>query len=100
MLDQMQLFQIESDASKYASGAVLTQTDSDGDRHPVAFMSKTFTDTEQQYKIYDRELLGIIQALQEWQHYILGSGHMAVVHIAHKNLTYFRKAQRLSDRQA
>ena len=48
MPDQTQPFQIESDASKYASGAVLTQTDLNGDRHPVAFMSKTFTDTERQ----------------------------------------------------
>jgi RNase H-like domain found in reverse transcriptase len=53
-------FQIESDASKYTSGAVLMQMDINGDRHPVAFLSKTFTDTEQQYKIYDRELLGIV----------------------------------------
>jgi hypothetical protein len=48
-------FQIESDASKYASGAVLTQTDINGDRHPVAFLSKTFTDMEQRYEIYDRK---------------------------------------------
>ena len=97
MPDQTQPFQIESDALKYASGAVLTQTDSDGDRHPVAFMSKTFTDMEQHYKIYDRELLGIIQALQEWRHYILGLGRTTIIHTDHKNLTYFRKAQRLSD---
>ena len=63
MPDQTRPFQIESDTSKYATGAVLTQTDSNGDRHPVAFMSKTFTDTEQRYEIYDRELLGIIRAL-------------------------------------
>ena len=42
MPNQTWPFQIESDASKYASGAVLTQTDSNGDRHLVAFMSKTF----------------------------------------------------------
>ena len=100
MPDQTQSFQIESDTLKYASGAVLTQTDSNGDRHPVAFMSKTFTDTEQQYKIYNREPLGIIRALQEWCHYILGSGHTTMVHMDHKNLTYFRKAQRLSNQQA
>jgi RNase H-like domain found in reverse transcriptase len=64
--DHLKPFQIESDASKYASGAVLTQTDINGDRHPVAFLSKTFTDTERQYKIYDRELLGIVRALKEW----------------------------------
>ena len=100
MPDQTWPFQIKSDALKYALGAVLTQMDLNGDRHPVAFMSKTFTDTKQRYEIYNRELLGIIRALREWQHYILGSGHMTMVHMDHKNLTYFRKAQRLSDQQA
>jgi RNase H-like domain found in reverse transcriptase len=66
----------------------------------VAFLSKTFTDTERQYEIYDRELLGIVQALKEWRHYIQGSGHTTLIHMDHRNLTYFRKAQKLSDRQA
>jgi RNase H-like domain found in reverse transcriptase len=52
---------------------------------------------EQQYKIYDRELLGIVQALEEWQHYVQGSGHMTLIHMDHWNLTYFWKAQELSD---
>ena len=43
MPDQTKPFQIESDASKYASGAVLTQLDSNGERHPCAFISKTFS---------------------------------------------------------
>jgi RNase H-like domain found in reverse transcriptase len=100
MPDHSKPFQIESDASKYAFGAVLTQMDINGDRHLVAFLSKTFTDTEQRYKIYDRELLGIVRALKEWQHYIQGSGHTKLVHTDHRNLTYFRKAQKLSDQQA
>jgi len=100
MPDQSKPFQIESDASKVATGAVLTQLDSNGDRHPVAFMSKTFSDTERKYEIYDRELLGIIRALKEWRHYIQGSGHTTVVFSDHKNLTYFRTAQKLNDRQA
>ena len=100
MPDHSKPFQIESDASKVATGAVLTQTDSNGDRHPVAFLSKTFTDTERRYEIYDRELLGIIRALKEWRHYIQGSGHTTTVFSDHKNLTYFRTAQKLNDRQA
>jgi RNase H-like domain found in reverse transcriptase len=60
MPDQSKPFQIESDASKMATGAVLTQLDSNGNRHPVAFLSKTFSETERKYKIYDQELLGII----------------------------------------
>ena len=55
MPDQTQPFQIECDASKYASGAVLTQQDNNGDRHPVAFLSKTFSETEWNYEIYDRK---------------------------------------------
>ena len=96
MPDQSRPFQIEADASKYASGAVLTQMDSNGNRHPVAFFLKTFNDTERNYKIYDRELLGIIRALEEWRHYIQGSGHTTIVHMDHQNLTYFKSAQKLN----
>ena len=97
MPDHSKPFQIESDASKVATGAVLTQTDLNGDRHLVAFLSQTFTDTERWYEIYDRELLEIIQALKEWKHYIQGSGHTTVVFSDHKNLTYFRSTQKLKD---
>ena len=96
MPDQSRPYQIEADTSKYTSGAVLTQTDSNGDRHPVAFLSKTFTETEQNYEIYDRESLGIIRALEEWRHYIQGSGHTTIVHSDHQNLTYFKSAQKLN----
>ena len=99
MPDQSKLFQIKSDALKVATGAVLTQLDLNGDRHPVAFMSKMFTDTERKYAIYDRELLGIIQVLKEWRHYLQGSGHTTVIFSDHKNLTYFRTAQKLNNRQ-
>ena len=53
MPDHSKPFQIECDASKYASGAVLTQLDSNGNRHPCAFISKTFSPTERNYEIYD-----------------------------------------------
>ena len=89
MPDQAKPFQIEADTSKVATGAVLTELDMNGDRHPVVFLSKTFTDTERKYEIYDRELLGIIRALKEWRHYIQGSGHTTIVFADHKNLTYF-----------
>ena len=88
MPDHSRLFQIEADASKYASGAVLTQCDVNGDQHPVAFISKTFSPAERNYEIYDRELLAIIRALEEWRHYIQGSPHQTVILSDHKNLTY------------
>ena len=89
MPDQTKPFQIETDKSKYATGAVLTQLDSNGTRHPISFISKTFSPAEQNYEIYDRELLAIIRALEEWQHYIQGSPHTTIVLSDHMNLTYY-----------
>jgi len=63
MPDHSKPFQIESDMSKYATGAVLSQLDSNSNRHPVASYSKTFSPAEQNYDIHDRELLAIIWAL-------------------------------------
>ena len=100
MPDQTKPFQIECDASKWASGAVLTQLDINGDRHPCAFISRTFSPTKRNYEIYDRELLSVIRALQEWRHYIQGSNHEMIIYSDHKNLTYFRNAQKLNRRQA
>ena len=87
-------------ASKYASGAVLTQLDSNGDRHPYAFISKTFSPTERNYEIYDQELSAIIRALEEWRHYIQGSPHTTIILSDHKNLTYYQEARKLNRHQA
>jgi reverse transcriptase-like protein len=53
MPDHTKPFQIETDASKYATGAVLTQLDSNSDRHPVLFILKMFSLAKHNYEIYD-----------------------------------------------
>lgn len=100
MPDTLKLFQIKCDTLKYMSGAVLTQLDINGDQHPCIFISKTFSPTERNYKIYNQELLSVIRALTEWQHYLQGSPHETMIYTDHKNLTYFRKAQNLNWWQA
>ena len=99
MPDTTKAFQIEADASIYASGAVLTQYDLNGRRHPVAFLSKTFNPTERRYEIYDRELLAIMRALREWRHYLHGNPHQTIIYSDHLNLQYFKQPQKLNDRQ-
>ena len=42
MPDHTRPFQIETDASKYATGAVLTKLDSNGDRHPSLLFQKPY----------------------------------------------------------
>ena len=59
-----------------------------------------FSPTERNYKIYNQELMAIIQALEEWRHYIQGSPHTTVIFSDHKNLTYFWEARKLNQRQA
>uniref|UniRef100_A0A0W0FG09 Reverse transcriptase-rnase h-integrase n=1 Tax=Moniliophthora roreri TaxID=221103 RepID=A0A0W0FG09_MONRR len=93
-------FIIEADASKWATGAVLKQKGADGEWHPCGYLSKSFSPTERNYEIYDRELLAIYRALMEWRHYLMGGKFKVVVLSDHKNLTYFRTAQKLNRRQA
>jgi hypothetical protein len=63
-------------------------------------ISKTLSSAEWNYDIYDRELLAVIHALEEWRHYLLGTAHVVTVLTDHKNLTYFRQPHKLSCRQA
>jgi len=93
-------FQIKSDASKHATGALLTQMDGNRDCHPCAFILKTFSPAKQNYKIYNRELLALVRTLTEWHHYIHGSPHSTIALSDHKNLTYWRSPQKLNCRQA
>ena len=64
MPDHSKPFQIETDASKYATGAVLTQLDSNGDHHPVAFILKTLSAAERNYHTHNRNLLAIVRGIR------------------------------------
>jgi hypothetical protein len=100
MPDVSSPFFVMSGASLTATGAVLMQKDSNGDLHPCAYLSKTLSSAERNYDNYDRELLAVIHALEEWRHYLLGTAHVVTVLTDHKNLTYFWQLHKLSHRQA
>ena len=42
----------------------------------------------------------IIQALEEWRHFLEGAEHQAEIWTDHKNLEYFMSAKKLNWRQA
>ncbi len=81
-------FHVEADASEGAIGAVLSQ-EQDGKWRPVAFLSKSLTVTERNYEIYDKELLAIMLALDEWRHYLMGAAQDFKIWTDHQNLQYF-----------
>jgi len=100
MPDFSKPFRLETDASDYDYGAILSQQSEDGHWLPVAYMSKQMLPVERNYVIYDKELLAIIEALKLWRHYLEGSPHPVEIWSDHKNLEYFRSAQSLNRRQA
>ena len=55
-------FRVETNASGHAIGGVLSQGQ-DGKWKPIAFLSRTMQPAEQNYEIYNKELLAIVEAL-------------------------------------
>lgn len=91
---------IETDASDYALGAIISQYDESNVLHPIAFYSRTYLPAECNYEIYDKELLAVIAAFKEWRHYCEGAQHPITVLCDHENLQYFMTSKNLSRRQA
>ncbi len=93
--------QIETDASDYALGRILSQLTSDdlGRWHSVAFFSKKMIPAETRYETHDGELLAIVEAFKTWRHYLKGCKHGVLVLTDHNNLQRFIDTKSLSFRQ-
>ena len=91
---------IETDASDFAIGAVLSQRDNEKRLHPVAFHSRKFQPAEINYDIHDKELLAIVDAFKQWRRYCEGAEHLIQVFTDHHNLEYFTTTKVLNRRQA
>ncbi len=57
-------------------------------------------EAQQNYNIYDLELLAIVMALQHWRPLLAGSPHKIIIYSDHLNLQYWRLPQRISRRVA
>ena len=83
---------IETDASKFAYGAILSQLEGKTWK-PLAFMSRTMQPAEVNYDVHDKELLVIIKALREWHQYPPHlAGAPTLIVSDHQNLQYFTTA--------
>src|SRR5882672_5848896 len=91
---------VETDASDYALAAVLSITTPNGELHPIAFHSRTFSAPELNYDVHDKELLAIFEAFKQWHHYLEGSGLLIDVVTDHRNLQYFSTTKILTHQQA
>ena len=103
-------FFLQADASAYGVGAVLSQ---EGEhlspslskrhkpvRHPVAYYSATFSPTERNYDIYERELLAVMKSLAHWRQYLGWTREQFIILSDHDNLRYWKSPRNLNRRTA
>ena len=98
-------FILQVDASAYGVGAILSQ---EGDLtptlawwskptlHPVAYYSAMFTATEQNYDIYEWELLVTMKALAHWRLYLGWIKTPFIIWTDHTNLQYWKSPRNLN----
>ena len=96
MFNLNKLFTVESDSSDCVTEGVLSQSDSQRVLHSVTYFSTCMAPTECNYNIYDKELLTIIHAFEEWRPELKGTAEQVQVITDHKNLEYFMTTKQLS----
>lgn len=75
-------FSLTTDASNFAIGAVLSQN-----RQPIAFISRTLNETEQNYSTNEKELLAIVWSLQKLRNYLYGVANLTI-YTDHQSLIF------------
>ena len=99
-------FHLQTDASGYGLGAVLSQEggeqspNSKPKLHPLAYYSATFTPTERNYDIYKQELLAVMKSLAHWRPYLGWTKVPFIIRTDHANLQYWKSPQNLNCRTA
>ena len=93
-------FVLQTDASALGMGAVLLQEGTTKKLQPVEFFSATFTPTERNYDVYERELLAIMKALAHWRPYLGWTKEPFLIQTDHANLQYWKSPRNLNRRTA
>ena len=94
--DYTKQFLLTTDASAYGVGTILLQEGEIHPRtkkptqHPIAYYSATFTPTEHNYDIYERELLAVLKALQHWRPHLAATEIPVIVLTDHTNRTFWK----------
>jgi hypothetical protein len=95
--DNDRIFRLETDASNFATGAVLS-IEQNGKWHPVVFSSHSIAPEERNYPVADKEMLSVIRSLEQWRHYLEDAHHEFEIWNDHANLQWFMKHQDLNRR--
>ena len=91
---------VETDASDWVFTEILSQYSDDNILCPVTFFLKKHSVQEVNYEIYNKELLTIICAFEEWWSELKGSAFSLKIITDHQNLEYFMLTKQLFCHQA
>ena len=93
---------LEVDSSDFVVAGIMSQLDESDTLRPVAYFSKKMSPQECNYEIYDKELLAIVRAFEEWRPELASTDPNEAVQVLsdHRSLEYFMTTKELNRRQA
>ncbi|CAI7835318.1 unnamed protein product [Closterium sp. NIES-53] len=96
LADPSRPFEVITDASDFAVGAVLLQDFGKG-LQPIEYESRKMQPPERNYPVHDKEMLAIVHAFRVWRCYLTGAD--VTIRTDHKSLQYLRSQPTLNPRQ-
>ena len=100
--DDSKPFSVVCDASDFAIGCALMQTDVDGVERIISYQSRQLKPAERNYPVHDKELLAMKYALVKFRVHLLGVPRDSpfVIYTDHASLRTATKSPHLSQRMA
>jgi hypothetical protein len=86
--DMSKPFILDTDASDFGIGGVLSQIQDNGQEKVVAYASKALTKAEKQYSVTRRELLAVVTFTAHFRQYLLGNSF--TIRTDHGSLAWLR----------
>jgi hypothetical protein len=81
-------FILQTDASDKGIGVVMAQKGPDNEDHPILYLSRKFTKTEQKFCTTEKECAGIIFAIKKLRHYL--DGQKFTIETDHNPLVFLK----------
>ncbi len=89
--DPSEPFILQTDASERGLGAVLSQEDTEGFDHPVAFIRRKLLPREQNYAAVEKECLAIVWALKVFHTHLYGQSFK--IQTDHEPMTWLHRTK-------
>ena len=95
-LDWTQPFILQTDASAFGLGYVLSRVNKQGEEHPIAYASRKLLQSEKNYSAIEREALVMVKGVMHFRTYLEGNSftiqtnHNPLTHLSNLNDSYGR----------